>query len=122
MIHPSFPPAPSSSTGDLSYNQTSTSSRQASIRAVNPKMDREHLYSKLQEYEAKQNEKRVLKPSGYAYRALKILKFSQATCFMCEKSLHTPQGFGDHVTVCDPEDNLKTVVPLELVLSDDDEG
>ena len=89
---------------------------------MNPKMDREDLYSKLQEYEAKQNEKRVLKPSGYAYRALKILKFAQATCFMCEKPLHTPQGFGDHVTVCDPEDNLKTVVPLELVLGDDDEG
>ena len=88
---------------------------------MNPKMDREDLYSKLQEYEAKQNEKRVLKPSGYAYRALKILKFAQATCFMCEKPLHTPQGFGDHVTVCNPEDKLHTVVPLELVLGDDDD-
>ena len=84
-------------------------------------MDRKLVYEKLIEYEAEQNERKKLKPSGYAYRALKTLRYPQATCFMCNKPLHTPQGFGDHVQGCEPEDGLRSVVPVELVLDDDDE-
>ena len=50
-----------------------------------------------------------------------MLKFSQATCFMCKKGLHTAQGFSDHVTVCIAKDNLHIIVPLELVADDDDD-
>ena len=69
------------------------------------------LYSRLKDYETDQNEKRILKPSGYAYRANSI-----TISFMCDKQFFSTQGFADHVKICSPEDDLHTIVPKELVL------
>ena len=94
-------------------NQPSTN-RQASERALNPKKERVDLHSRLKQYETEQSKKKARKPSGYAYRALKL--YDQATCFMCGKLLYSPQSFADHVRNCTPEDKLYSIVPKELVL------
>ena len=76
------------------------------------------IHSRLKEYETEQSQKRVLKPSGYAYRSLKL--YDRATFFMCNKTLYSNQGFADHVQSCTAEDRLYSIVPKELVLGLED--
>ena len=82
------------------------------------------VFSKLERYQEDQNEKKVLKPSGYVFRS--ISQYGCATCFMYGKTLRSTQGFADHVQNCSPDAMLVSVVPTELVLGstsqDDDDS
>ena len=71
------------------------------------------LFERLQEYERAQNEIKVLRPSGYAFRS--VQEYGSATCYMCGKTLTSVQGFANHVDKCEPEDDRYTIVPTELV-------
>ena len=86
--------------------------------ATSAERAREKQYHKLEEYKV-QSKKRALKPSGYAYRALKW--YDRATCFMCRRALYSKQGFADHVENCTPKDGLYTIVPKELVFGLDED-
>ena len=80
---------------------------------------RERQHHKLVEYQEEQSKKRVLKPSGYAYRSIK--NYDQATCFMCRRTFYSNQGFTDHVESCVPKDGLYSIIPTELVFGLDED-